>query len=55
MQPAVPPARGGYDEIMTGDGVPSSPGFTKRCPVWPFANGGSCGAPGAGGFPPEAF
>lgn len=47
--PAIPPARGFYDECMMGEGVQFSLGFMKHCPVWPFGNEGSFGAPGAGG------
>jgi CubicO group peptidase (beta-lactamase class C family) len=47
--PAVPPIRGFYDECMMGDGVQFSLGFMKHCPVWPFGNEGSFGAPGTGG------
>lgn len=47
--PAIPPTRGFYDECMLGDGVQFSLGFMKRCPVWPFGNEGSFGAPGTGG------
>ena len=47
--PAVPPARGFYDECMRGDGVMFSLGFMKHCPVWSFGNEGSFGAPGTGG------
>jgi CubicO group peptidase (beta-lactamase class C family) len=47
--PAVPPTRGSYDECMMGDGVHFSLGFMKHCPVWPFGNEGSFGAPGTGG------
>jgi CubicO group peptidase (beta-lactamase class C family) len=47
--PAIPPTRGFYDECMMGDGVKFSLGFMKHCPVWPFGNEGSFGAPGTGG------
>jgi CubicO group peptidase (beta-lactamase class C family) len=47
--PAVPPARGFYDECMQGDGVKFSLGFMMHCPVWSFGNEGSFGAPGTGG------
>jgi CubicO group peptidase (beta-lactamase class C family) len=46
--PAIPPTRGFYDECMMGD-VQFSLGFMKHCPVWPFGNEGSFGAPGTGG------
>ncbi len=47
--PAVPPARGFYDECMRGDGVQFSLGFMKHCPVWQFGYEGSFGMPGSGG------
>jgi CubicO group peptidase (beta-lactamase class C family) len=47
--PATPPTHGFYDECMRGDGVMFSLGFMKHCPVWPFGNEGSFGAPGTGG------
>ena len=47
--PAIPPARGFYDECMMGDGVHFSLGFMKHCPVWAFGNEGSFGMPGTGG------
>jgi CubicO group peptidase (beta-lactamase class C family) len=47
--PAIPPTRGFYDECMMGDGVQFSLGFMRHCPVWPFGNDGSFGAPGSGG------
>lgn len=47
--PAIPPARGFYDECMRGDGVQFSLGFMKSSPVWPFGNEGSFGSPGSGG------
>lgn len=47
--PAVPPARGFYDECMLTDGVHFSLGFMKHCPVWPFGGEAAFGAPGAGG------
>jgi CubicO group peptidase (beta-lactamase class C family) len=47
--PAIPPTRGFYDECMMGDGVHFSLGLMKHCPVWPFGNEGSFGAPGTGG------
>jgi CubicO group peptidase (beta-lactamase class C family) len=47
--PAVPPARGFYDECMMGDGVQFSLGFMKHCPVWSFGSEGSFGQPGTGG------
>lgn len=47
--PAVPPARGFYDECMMGEGVQFSLGFMKHCPMWPFGSEGSFGQPGSGG------
>jgi CubicO group peptidase (beta-lactamase class C family) len=47
--PAIPPARGFYDECMKNDGVQFSLGFMKSSPAWPFGGAGSFGAPGAGG------
>jgi CubicO group peptidase (beta-lactamase class C family) len=47
--PAVPPARGFYDECMKGEGVAFSLGFMKHCPVWPFGGPASYGSPGTGG------
>lgn len=47
--PAIPPSRSFYDECMMGDGVQFSLGFMKHCPVWPFGQEGSFGAPGTGG------
>jgi CubicO group peptidase (beta-lactamase class C family) len=47
--PAVPPARGFYDECMKVDGIEFSLGFMKSTPVWPFGGSRSFGAPGAGG------
>jgi CubicO group peptidase (beta-lactamase class C family) len=47
--PAIPPTRGFYDECFLGDGTQFSLGFMKHCPVWPFGNEGSFGAPGTGG------
>lgn len=47
--PAIPPARGYYDECMLTDGVQFSLGFMKHCPVWPFGSELSFGSPGAGG------
>jgi len=47
--PAVPPARGFYDECMRADGVHFSLGFMKHCPVWAFGSEGSFGQPGTGG------
>jgi CubicO group peptidase (beta-lactamase class C family) len=47
--PAIPPARGFYDECMKVDGVQFSLGFMKSSAVWPFGGPASYGAPGAGG------
>lgn len=49
VAPAVPPARGFYDECMRGDGVHFALGFMKHCPVWSFGQEGSYGMPGTGG------
>jgi CubicO group peptidase (beta-lactamase class C family) len=46
--PAIPPARGFYDECMKGE-VRFSLGFMKPSPAWPFGSGRSFGSPGAGG------
>ena len=48
-RPAIPPARGFYDECMKGDGVQFSLGFMKSTPAWPFGSASSFGSPGAGG------
>ena len=47
--PAIPPARGFYDECMKADGVEFSLGFMKSCAGFRFGGAGSYGAPGAGG------
>ena len=47
--PAIPPARGFYDECMKAHGVQFSLGFMKSTPAWPFGSPSSFGAPGAGG------
>lgn len=47
--PAIPPARGFYDECMKAHGVQFSLGFMKPSAVWPFGYFGSFGSPGAGG------
>jgi CubicO group peptidase (beta-lactamase class C family) len=47
--PAVPPARGFYDECMKGDGIQFSLGFMKSTPALPFGSARSFGSPGAGG------
>jgi CubicO group peptidase (beta-lactamase class C family) len=46
--PAVPAARGFYDECMRGE-VPFSLGFMKPSPALPFGGPSSFGSPGAGG------
>ncbi len=47
--PAVPPARGFYDECMKVHGVQFSLGFMKSTPALPFGSASSFGSPGAGG------
>lgn len=47
--PAIPPARGFYDECLKGPGVQFSLGFMKPSSSWPFGSASSFGAPGAGG------
>jgi CubicO group peptidase (beta-lactamase class C family) len=47
--PAIPPARGFYDECMKGEGVEFSLGFMKSTPALPFGGARAFGAPGAGG------
>src|SRR5262245_2638899 len=47
--PAVPPARGFYDECMRLDGVQFSLGFMKSTPSLPFGSASAFGSPGAGG------
>jgi CubicO group peptidase (beta-lactamase class C family) len=47
--PAIPPARGFYDECMKVDGIQFSLGFMKSTPAWPFGPPSSFGSPGAGG------
>jgi CubicO group peptidase (beta-lactamase class C family) len=46
--PAVPPARGFYDECLKGQ-VQFSLGFMKPSPGWPFGSASSFGSPGSGG------
>lgn len=46
--PAIPPARGFFDECMKGD-VEFSLGFMKPNSVWHFGSPQAFGAPGAGG------
>jgi hypothetical protein len=46
--PAIPPARGFYDECLKGE-VQFSLGFMKPNPLGPFGSASSFGAPGAGG------
>ena len=47
--PAVPPARGFYDECMKVDGIQFSLGFMKSTLAMPFGSARSFGSPGAGG------
>jgi CubicO group peptidase (beta-lactamase class C family) len=47
--PAVPPARGFYDECLKGAGVQFSLGFMKPGPIWRFGSGKAFGSPGSGG------
>ena len=47
--PAVPPARGFYDEVLKVEGIQFSLGFMKPGTVWPFGTASSFGSPGAGG------
>ena len=47
--PAIPPARGFYDECMKADGIQFSLGFMKSTAAWPFGSARSFGSPGAGG------
>ncbi|HSG01965.1 MAG TPA: serine hydrolase domain-containing protein [Vicinamibacterales bacterium] len=47
--PALPPARGFYDECMKSDDVQFSLGFMKSTRQLPFGSASSFGAPGAGG------
>ena len=46
--PAIPPARGFYDECLKGE-VQFSLGFMKPSPAWPFGTPSAFGSPGAGG------
>jgi CubicO group peptidase (beta-lactamase class C family) len=46
--PAIPPARGFYDECLKGE-VQFSLGFMKPCANLPFGGPRSFGSPGAGG------
>jgi CubicO group peptidase (beta-lactamase class C family) len=46
--PAIPPARGFYDECLKGE-VQFSLGFMKPSAAWPFGSASSFGSPGAGG------
>jgi CubicO group peptidase (beta-lactamase class C family) len=46
--PAIPPARGFYDECLRAE-VQFSLGFMKPTPVWAFGHPSSYGSPGAGG------
>ena len=47
--PAIPPARGFYDECLKVTGAQFSLGFMKSSRVWPFGSSKAFGAPGAGG------
>ncbi len=47
--PAVPPARGFYDECLKVDGAQFSLGFMKSSAALPFGSGSAFGSPGAGG------
>jgi CubicO group peptidase (beta-lactamase class C family) len=47
--PAIPPARGFYDECMKTHDVQFALGFMKPTPTLPFGSASSFGAPGAGG------
>jgi CubicO group peptidase (beta-lactamase class C family) len=47
--PAIPPARGFYDECMKADGMQFSLGFMKSTPIWRFGSASSFGSPGSGG------
>ncbi len=46
--PAIPPARGFYDECLKGE-VQFSLGFMKPCENWRFGGARSFGSPGSGG------
>ena len=46
--PAIPPARGFYDECLKGE-VQFSLGFMKPCENWRFGGARSFGSPGTGG------
>ena len=46
--PAIPPARGFFDECLKGE-VRFSLGFMKPSPNWPFGGVSSFGSPGSGG------
>ena len=46
--PAIPPARGFYDECLRGE-VQFSLGFMKPSRTWPFGSPSSFGSPGSGG------
>ena len=49
--PAVPPARGFYDECMRSDNIQFSLGFMKASPQWAIGSARSFGAPGYGWKP----
>ena len=48
-EPAIPPARGFYDECLKANGVQFSFGFMKSSAAMPFGSAASFGSPGAGG------
>jgi CubicO group peptidase (beta-lactamase class C family) len=48
-EPAVPPARGFYDECLRARGVQFSLGFMKSSVAMPFGSSKAFGSPGAGG------
>ena len=47
--PAIPPARGSYDECLKGYGISFSLGFAKPSAALPFGSASAFGSPGAGG------
>jgi CubicO group peptidase (beta-lactamase class C family) len=48
-EPAIPPARGFYDECLKARGVAFSLGFMKSSAALPFGSPAAFGSPGAGG------